>query len=52
MINVECKLNEMANDGLLSYERIALACLAFMSEDEIREMAILEELIDSDDLDE
>ena len=51
-MNVEIKLNEMANDGLLSYERIALACLAFMSEDDIREMARVEELIDFNEDDE
>ena len=44
--DTEHRLVEMANDGMLSFEKIALACLAFMSSDDITEMARLEELID------
>ena len=44
--DTEQRLVEMANDGMLSFEKIALACLAFMSADDITEMARAEELID------
>ena len=48
-MNTEQRLVEMANDGMVSYERIALACLAYMSDDQVDEMARCEELIIEDD---
>jgi hypothetical protein len=44
--DIEQRLVKMANEGLLSFEKIALACLAFMSADDVAEMARAEELID------
>lgn len=44
MVSVEHKLIDMLEAGALSYNKVALACLAFMSEDDIRTMARNEEL--------
>jgi hypothetical protein len=29
---------ELAEEGILSWEQVAMACLSYMSEDEVREM--------------
>lgn len=40
-----CKLYELAEEGLVSWETIAKACLSYMSEHDVKDMAITEELV-------
>ena len=47
-----CKLLEMAENESLSWETIARGCLEFMSEDDVRRMAEVNDLIDDSDEDE
>ena len=47
------KLLEMIDDGLLNKNTVILACLNYMSEDEVKEMAELNDFFsDEDDLEE
>ncbi len=36
---VTTKLIDLANDGVLDWETIAIACLSYMSEDHVADMA-------------
>jgi len=40
-----CKLYELAEEGLVSWETIAKSCLSYMSESDVKDMAITEELV-------
>lgn len=42
---VTCKILELMDEGALSAHAVAYACLAYMSEDEVADMARLNELI-------
>jgi hypothetical protein len=42
----EGKLTAMCEDGEMLWQTLALACMAYMSEDDITDMARVEELID------
>jgi hypothetical protein len=46
------KLLEMMDEGLLSAETVATMAVAFMSEDDVREMMEANELLDDEDEDE
>jgi hypothetical protein len=46
---VTSELAAMVDDGLLSWEQIARACLAYMTELDVADMAHSEELLDSED---
>lgn len=46
------KLVQMAEDGLLSWETIARECLAYMSEDDVEDMSLCADMVDSEDDDE
>jgi hypothetical protein len=41
-----CKLLELADEGMLSYRTLAECALKYMSEDEVRDMAAANELLD------
>ena len=41
-----CKLLELADEGMLSYKTLAECALKYMSEDEVRDMAAANELLD------
>jgi len=43
------QLLEDVDNGLLTYEQIAKACLSYMSEDDVKEMAEANELIYEDE---
>ena len=45
---VTSELAAMVDEGLLTWERIARACLAYMSELDVADMAHYEELVDSE----
>lgn len=40
------KLLDMIDEGLLTHEQVSDACLKFMSEDDVKQMAIVNELIE------
>ena len=40
-----CKLLELADEGMLSYKTLAECALKYMSEDEVRDMAAANELL-------
>jgi hypothetical protein len=40
-----CKLYELAEEGSVSWETIAKACLSYMSKSDVKDMAITEELV-------
>lgn len=42
---VTCELIEFAEDGILTWEAIARAALCYLSEDDVKEMAKLNELL-------
>ena len=46
------KLLEMIEDGLLSYESVATACLSYMSEDDVADMAHCNEFIEEEETEE
>lgn len=39
------KLLELANEGVISWETIARSCLCYLSEDEVEDMARVNELL-------
>lgn len=43
------KLIELAEEGVVSWESLALACLRYMSEDEVKDLAESEGFIDPED---
>ena len=43
------KLIELAEEGVVSWESIALSCLRYMSEDEVKDLAESEGYIDSEE---
>jgi hypothetical protein len=43
------KLLNMIDEGLLTYQMIAVACLGYMSEDEVRDMAESEGFIEDEE---
>ena len=43
---VTCQLIDLADDGVLSWETVAMACLSYMSEDQVADMASDNYLID------
>jgi len=43
------KVVELAEEGILNWETIAKCCLSYMSEDDVRDMAECEGLIDEED---
>jgi hypothetical protein len=43
------KLIEDVESGFLTWEQVARAALCYMSEDDVRDMAISEELVDDED---
>lgn len=45
------KLIELVEDGLLDKDYLIRACLSYMSEDDVADMARHNEIIDSDDED-
>jgi len=48
---ITTKLLEMIDDGLLSYESVATACLSYMSEDDVADMAHCNEFIEEEEQD-
>jgi len=46
---ITTKLLEMIDDGLLSYESVATACLSYMSEDDVADMAHCNEFIEEEE---
>lgn len=46
---VTSELAAMVDNGVLTWEQIARACLAYMSELDVADMAHSEELLDSED---
>ena len=46
------KLIELAEDGLLTWEALARECIAYMSEDDAKDMAITAFDVDAEDDDE
>ena len=47
------KLYDMLDEGLLTHEQVVEACLAWMSEDDVREMMFANEFVeDNNDFDE
>ena len=46
---VTSELAAMVDDGVLTWERIARACLEYMTELDVADMAHYEELVDSED---
>ena len=46
------ELIDLCEQGVLSWEMLALSCLRYMSEDDVRDMAESNELISVDDEDE
>lgn len=44
-----CKLIELAEDGSLTWEAIGRAALCYLSEDDVTEMARINELLPEDD---
>lgn len=47
-----CKLLELADIGMISYKTLAECALKHMSEDEVRDMAEANELLDEEEDDE
>lgn len=39
MCDATCKILEMVDDGLLDAKMVAMACLGYMSEDDVKDMA-------------
>lgn len=39
----------MAEDGLLSWETIARECLAYMSEDDVKDMSLCADMVDREE---
>ena len=39
MRDATCKILEMVDDGLLDAKMVAMACLGYMSEDDVKDMA-------------
>jgi hypothetical protein len=46
---ITCKLVEMAEEGILSWEAIARAALGYMSESEVADMAETEGFVEEDE---
>ena len=46
---VTCKLLEMADEGLISYKTLAECALKYMGEDDVRDMAAANELLEEED---
>ena len=42
---VTCKLLEMVEEGILSKDSLIMACLKYMSEDDVKDMARCNELL-------
>ena len=49
---ITTKILEMIDDGLLSYESVANACLSYMSEDDVADMAHCNEFIEEEETEE
>lgn len=43
------KLYEMLDNGLLSHETVVVACLKYMSEDEVKDMMEMNEFIEEEE---
>ena len=52
MRNVTNKILEMIDDGLLDARTVALACMKYMSEDDVEDMAIFNEFLEEPEEDE
>jgi hypothetical protein len=50
--NVTTQLIDLVNDGVLSWESIAVACLSYMSEHDVADMAQYNYFIDDENDDE
>lgn len=44
-----CKLLELADEGMISYKTLAECALKYMSEDEVRDMAEANELLEDEE---